>query len=117
IPLSTRVFDLHGIAFAAWTLAAFAIGVLAGMLIRRVVPGIAATLAVYAGLALATTVYLGEHYMAPLVTSRLNLPGSAWVVNQCYARDGAFAFPARVSQFVSAVTRLCPQNSPVSPAQ
>jgi hypothetical protein len=49
IPLSTRVFDLHGIAFAAWTLAAFAIGVLAGMLIRRVVPAIAATLAVYAG--------------------------------------------------------------------
>jgi hypothetical protein len=81
IPLSTRVFDLHGIAFAAWTLAAFAIGVLAGMLIRRVVPAIAATLAVYAGLALATTVYLREHYMAPLVTSRPNLPGSAWVVS------------------------------------
>ena len=38
IPFSTRVFDLHGVAFAAWTLAAFAIGVLAGMLIRRVVP-------------------------------------------------------------------------------
>ena len=74
IPLSTRVFDLHGIAFAAWTLAAFAIGVLAGMLIRRVVPAIAATLAVYAGLALATTVYLREHYMAPLITSRRTCP-------------------------------------------
>ena len=44
-------FDLGGVAFAAWTLAAFAIGALAGMLIRRVVPAIAATLAVYAGLA------------------------------------------------------------------
>jgi hypothetical protein len=38
-------------------------------------------------------------------------------VNQWYAKDGTFAFPARGSQFVSAVTRLCPQNSPVSPAQ
>jgi hypothetical protein len=34
IPLSARVFGLLGVAFAAWTLAAFAIGVLAGMLIR-----------------------------------------------------------------------------------
>ena len=39
------VFDLRGVAFAAWTLAAFAIGGLAGMLIRRVVPAIVATLA------------------------------------------------------------------------
>ena len=44
IPFATRVFDLGEVAFAAWTLAAFAIGVLAGMLIRRVVPAIAATL-------------------------------------------------------------------------
>ena len=42
-----------GSAFAAWTLAAFAIGGLAGMLIRRVVPAIVATLVVYTGLAFA----------------------------------------------------------------
>jgi hypothetical protein len=117
IPLSTRVFDLHGIAFAAWTLAAFSIGVLAGMLIRRVVPAIATTLAVYAGLALATTVYLREHYMAPLITSKPNLPGSAWVVSQWYAKDGRFAFPARGSQLASALSRYCPGNFNGSPAQ
>ena len=54
VPLAPALFDLRGVAFAAWTLAAFAIGGLAGMLIRRVVPAIAATLAAYAGLALAT---------------------------------------------------------------
>jgi hypothetical protein len=43
------VFDLHGVAFAAWTLAAFAIGALAGMLIGRVVPAMA-TLAIRHGL-------------------------------------------------------------------
>jgi ABC-2 family transporter protein len=78
-PLSARVFDLLGVAFAAWALAAFAIGVLAGMVIRRVVPAIAATLAVYAGLAFTTGMWLREHYITPLVTSNPNPPGSAWV--------------------------------------
>jgi ABC-2 family transporter protein len=95
IPFATDLFDVLGAAFAAWTLAAFAIGALAGMLIRRVVPAIAATLAVYAGLALATGLWLREHYMTPLVTSHPNLPGSAWIVSQWYTKGGKFAFPAR----------------------
>jgi hypothetical protein len=106
IPFATRLFGLLGIAFAAWTLAAFAIGALAGMLIRRVVPAIAATLAVYAGLALATGLYLRQHYMTPLLTSSANVPGSAWTVSQWYTKGGKFAFPARGSQIVSAVTQV-----------
>jgi hypothetical protein len=110
------VFDLSGVAFAAWTLAAFAIGALAGMLIRRVVPAIAATLAVYAGLALATTLWLREHYMTPMLTSRLDVPDSAWIVSQWYTKGGTFAFGARGAQIVSAVSQLCPSfNGP--PAQ
>jgi len=35
-PFSPALFDLRGVSFAAWTLIAFAIAVLAGMLIRRV---------------------------------------------------------------------------------
>src|SRR5215470_7240583 len=69
IPFSARVFGLLGVAFAAWALAAFAIGVLAGMVIRRAVPAIVATLAVYAGLAFTTGLWLREHYITPLVTS------------------------------------------------
>ncbi len=42
-------FNLREVAFPAWILVAFAIGALAGMLIRRVVPAIAATLVVYTG--------------------------------------------------------------------
>src|SRR5487761_612736 len=60
VPLDQGVFDLRGVAFAAWALAAFAIGALAGMLIRRVVPAIVATLAVYTGLAIAAALYLRE---------------------------------------------------------
>ena len=66
-PLSPGLFDLRGLAFAGWTLAAFAIGALAGMLIRRIVPAIVATLAAYAGLALLAANVLRQHYLTPLV--------------------------------------------------
>ncbi len=116
IPFSTRVFDLLGVAFPAWTLAAFAIGALAGMLIRRVVPAIAATLVVYAGLAFATAVYLRQHYLAPLLTSKPNPPGSAWVVNEWFTKGGHYALPARGPQLVSTLRNLCPAMN-TSPAQ
>ena len=87
-PLAPGLFDLRGVSFAAWTLAAFAIGALAGMLIRRVVPAIVATLAVYAGLAFAAGEFLRQHYLAPLVTSNLNVPGSAWIISQQWTTKG-----------------------------
>ena len=102
-PFSARVFDLLGVAFAAWTLAAFAIGVLAGMLIRRAVPAIAATLAAYAGLAFATALWLREHYITPLVTSSTNLPGSAWIISHWYTgRNGKPLSQAAISQILQA---------------
>ena len=58
--LSPSLFDLRGVTFAAWTLAAFAIGTLAGMLIRKVVPAIVVTLVAYAGLAITTGVWLAR---------------------------------------------------------
>src|SRR6516225_3139071 len=120
-PFSPRVFDLLGVAFAAWALAAFAIGALAGMVIRRAVPAIAATLAAYAGLALATALWLRQHYMTPLLTSKPNLPGTAWLVNQWYTKGGKFAFPGVGSQLAGAVSRICPAprvtSNGVSPAQ
>jgi hypothetical protein len=115
-PFSTRLFGLRGVAFAAWTLAAFAIGVLAGMLIRRVVPAIAATLAVYAGLAFAAALFLREHYMTPLVTSNPNPPGSAWIISQWYTKGGKFAFPDHGTQILNALSRLCPSSN-VTPVQ
>ena len=108
IPFTTRVFDLGEVAFAAWTLTAFSIGALAGMLIRRVVPAIAAALAAYTGLGVATALYLRQHYMTPLLTSNPNLPGSAWSVSQWYTKGGKFAFPAQGPQLVRAVNAVLP---------
>ena len=116
IPFSTRVFDLNGVAFAAWTLAAFAIGALAGMLIRRVVPAIATTLVVYAGLAFTTAVYLRQHYLTPLLASNSNLSGSAWVVSEWYSKAGQPSLPGRGPQLVSTLQKLCPAMN-TSPAQ
>lgn len=87
-PLAGGLFDLRGVAFAAWTLAAFAIGGMAGMLIRRVVPAIVATLAVYAGLAFAAGMLLRQHYLTALLTSKLNVPGSAWIISQRWTTKG-----------------------------
>jgi ABC-2 family transporter len=105
-PFSPRVFDLLGVAFAAWTLAAFAIGVLAGMLIRRAVPAIAATLAAYAGLAFATGLYLRERYITPLVTSSPNPPGSASVISGWYTKGGTFAFGDHGTAIVNTVRQF-----------
>ncbi len=91
-PFSTALFDLRGVAFAAWTLTAFAIGVLAGVLIRRVVPAIVATLVAYTGLALVAANLLRQHYVAPLLTSKPTVPGSAWIYSQSWTRGGRFAF-------------------------
>jgi hypothetical protein len=89
VPLDAGLFDLRGVAFAAWTLAAFAIGALAGMLIRRVVPAIVATLAAYTGLALAAGLYLRQHYMTPLLVKNADAPGSGWTISQVwYAKGG-----------------------------
>jgi hypothetical protein len=87
-PFLATVFDLYPLALAAWTLAAFAIGALAGMLIRRVVPAIAATLAAWSGLAITTGAVLRPHYLTPAVTANPNGQDSAWIISQWYTHGG-----------------------------
>ncbi|MGH3207249.1 MAG: hypothetical protein ACRDNO_05785 [Trebonia sp.] len=92
-PLTPALFDLRGVGFPAWTLAAFAIGALAGMLIRRVVAAIAATLVAYTGLALVTAGFLRDHYLTPLLAStNVNVPDNAWVISQWWTKGGRYAF-------------------------
>lgn len=57
------MFTTRPIAYAAWTLVAFAIGALAGMFIRRIVPAMATTLAVFAGLRIVTWLIQGTSYI------------------------------------------------------
>jgi hypothetical protein len=79
------------------------------MLIRRVVPAIVATLAAYAGLAFATGLFLRQHYLTPLLTSNLNVPGSAWITSQWWTKGGTFAFAGRPPS--SLLMQLCPPSA------
>jgi ABC-type transport system involved in multi-copper enzyme maturation permease subunit len=94
-PLAPGLFDVRGVSFAAWTLAAFTIGVVAGLLIRRAVPAIVSTLVAYTGLAVAAGGFLRQHYLTPLVANSLNVPGSAWIISQQWTKGGR-----PVSEFV-----------------
>jgi hypothetical protein len=119
VVLAPTVFDLRGLAFAAWTLVAFAIGAVAGTLIRRVVPAIVATLAVWAGLALAAGLYLRQHYMPALLTSNPNVPSSVWIIGQQWKKGGQPVSPSAIGQFLQAVPQFAgkggiPQSSQVT---
>jgi ABC-type transport system involved in multi-copper enzyme maturation permease subunit len=107
-PLSAGLFDLRPVALAGWALTAFAIGVLAGLLIRRIVPAIVATLAAYAGLALLTANVLRQHYLAPLVAKNQNIPGSGWVISEWWTKGGRYVFGARPP--LSLLPQLCPST-------
>ena len=78
-PLSPTIFDLRGLALPAWTLAAFAIGALAGTLIRRVTPAMFATFVVWIALAVLTGAYLRPNYEAPVRSHSANFPYGAAV--------------------------------------
>jgi hypothetical protein len=104
-PLASGLFDLRGIDLAAWSLAAFSIGALLGMLIRRVVASIVATLVAYLGLAVAAATYLREHYVAPLAASVASVPGSDLVIRQWWTKGGTFAF-ARAP--IALLEHVCP---------
>jgi hypothetical protein len=111
--LAALVFGTRGLAFAVWTLAAFAIGAFLGMLFRRVVPAIAATLGVYFGLDILTWLFLRKQYPVALVTSNSGLfsgastPSSPWMLSTWYAGPGGK--PASQS-VVDQVLSLFPHN-------
>jgi len=84
--LAATVFDTRGIDFAAWTLVAFAAGAFLGMLTRRIIPAMAATLGAYLGLTLLAWLVLREDYPVALDTTNGNLfsgqntPNSPWIL-------------------------------------
>jgi ABC-type transport system involved in multi-copper enzyme maturation permease subunit len=120
-PLYPTLFDLSGVALAAWTLTAFAIGVLVSVLIRRVILAMFATIAAWAALAFATGALLRAHYEAPLVTSNPNIPVGAWLINQGWFKGGSPASLDVINRTlapvdVRAVTSELFQPGPATPA-
>ncbi len=114
--LGASVFDLRGVAFAFWTLVAFAIGGLAGLLIRRVVPALVATLATYAGLVLVVGVFLRQHYLTPLIARQQSLPLSAWVTGNWATKGGRTVFSFTGEPTGNLLGQFCPSGVTVKPS-
>ncbi len=115
--LAASTFDLRGIAFAFWTLVAFAIGGMAGMLIRRVVPALVATLVTYAGLVLVVGMFLRQHYLTPLIARQQSLSVSSALVTGNWATKGGrtvFSFAGEPSGNI--LGQFCPSGVTVKPS-
>jgi hypothetical protein len=113
--LQPSQFPLHGVAYAGWTLVAFAIGAFAGVVIRRTVPALAAALVAWVGLGLAATAFLRPHYETPLrVSGGVPHAGPTWLYNNWVISswttgpNGRLVSPAAFSNVVP----LSVQNSP-----
>jgi hypothetical protein len=76
---SSGAYEISGIVFAARTLFAFTLGSLAGLLIRRTVPAMAATAAVWAAVVVPSMIYLRPLIQKPIVT--LGHPGKGAIVS------------------------------------
>ncbi|HEX9030517.1 MAG TPA: hypothetical protein VF834_01645 [Streptosporangiaceae bacterium] len=72
-------FMQNPLPFAGWTVAGFCLGVFLGAALRRTVPAMAATVACYVALMLATLDWRG-HYLPPLYhfTAHLPYPGDSF---------------------------------------
>ena len=114
--LAASTFDLRGVAFASWTLVAFAIGGLAGLLIRRVVPALVATLATYAGLVLVVGVFLRQHYLTPLIARQQNLTVSALVTGNWGTKGGRTVFSFTGEPSYNVLGQFCPSGVGVKPS-
>ncbi|HEY1670862.1 MAG TPA: ABC transporter permease subunit [Trebonia sp.] len=79
LPLS---FALLGVAFAAWTLLAYALAAFLGAVFRRTVLAMVITLVLYVVLAMATATAIRPHYAAPVtVASASATNSSGWVIS------------------------------------
>lgn len=87
-------FNVRGPDFAAWTLVAFAIAVLAGAVVRRVLPAMFAALVAWAGLFFLTVGVLRPHYAAPRIGSGRAINVGWWIVGQTHAGADALYQPA-----------------------
>jgi hypothetical protein len=84
--LAPQLFNLRGIDLAAWTLLAFVLGVVAGALIRRTVPAMAAALAAWTGIFFGTFLFLRKHYQAPLVAGGAKANTFSFSLNWTWAQ-------------------------------
>ncbi|HKN97254.1 MAG TPA: hypothetical protein VJX10_09075, partial [Pseudonocardiaceae bacterium] len=96
-------FPATGLAAAGWALAGFALGVLAGLLCRRIVPALATALAAWFGLAFLTADVLRPNYLAPVTTTSLQLSGRDLPLGQWWTKGGVRVSDAQINTVLQAI--------------
>jgi hypothetical protein len=80
-----QLFGTMGTDFAAWTLFSFTLTAFAGVLLRRTVPAIAASIVVLTTADVVTMMALRQHYMTPLTVTGTEPAGIGdWVVGNWF---------------------------------
>lgn len=95
--LQPATFPATGIAAAAWGLAGFALGMLAGLLWRHVLAGLATAAAVWFGLAYLTAMVLRPHYLSPLTTTNMQLSGRDLTIGTWWTKGGVRVGDAQIN--------------------
>lgn len=124
--LRPTTFPVTGLAAAGWALAGFALGVLAGLLWRRVVAALATAAAAWFGLALLTATQLRPNYLPQLTTTSLQLSNKDLSFSQWWTKGGVRVNDAQINsalqaigvQFNGGATRVASPGGPaVDPVQ
>jgi hypothetical protein len=94
IRLAPGIFDIQGIVPVAYSVFAVALGIAAGAAFRRVLPAMATTFAVFAGLRFFIDGYARERYLTPASSlipfglGRDGAPSGAWVLSSVVTGPG-----------------------------
>lgn len=100
--LHTTVFPVTGIACAGWAMVGFGLGVLAGLLWRRVLPALVTAFAAWFGLAYLAA-QLRVHYLAALTTTSLNLSNSDLTLDQWFTKGGQRASDTQINSVLESI--------------
>jgi hypothetical protein len=90
------VFDTRGLVFPAFTLVSFAVGACLGMLFRRIIPAMAATLGVYLVVRLGAWALRGQYPLSVVTANAKQFtafgtpsqPGFPWILNSWVTGPG-----------------------------
>jgi hypothetical protein len=94
--LAASEFPTTGVAIVGWSVAAYAVGVLAGYLWRRVAPALATGIGVGFGLALAAS-KVRFHYLPPRTTKSLDYVPGSQTIQQWWEKAGAVIGPNQLN--------------------
>jgi hypothetical protein len=95
-------FDIQGVVPVAFAVFAVCVGIAVGTVIRRTVPALGISLAIFVAIRLVVSTYVRPHYLTPLRTFNglagdSNLPSGSWVISTHITLNGHVTGPVKVT--------------------